>query len=166
MKRLLVLRHAKAEPRESAEEDVSRLLAESGRKDARELGRLLRKRAVLPELILTSGAARARETASGVAAELASSPPIRESPGLYASDVQGYLRELAGLPEEASCVLLVGHNPAAEGLATLLAGRAVELKTCWLAELQVGVREWKDLLESPRSRLEAVLSPDGERSAP
>lgn len=163
MKRLLVLRHAKAEPRESAQEDAARVLAESGRADARELGRLLRKRAVLPDLILTSEAARARETAVGVAAELASTPPIRESPGLYESDAQGYLRELAGSPEEASCVLIVGHNPAAEGLATLLAGRTVELKTCWLAELQVGVRKWKELLESPRSRLDAVLSPGGER---
>jgi len=166
MKRLLLLRHAKAEPREGSVEDIPRALVDAGREDCEKLGSLLETLGLRPDLVLTSVASRAKETASLVVRELAKSPPVRVSLSLYADDARGYLRAASGAPEECSCLLVVGHNPAIEELASILAGRRVELRTCWLAELSLDVETWKGLLRKPRPRLERLLSPLGEQPLP
>ncbi len=63
MKRLFLLRHAKAVPAESGVEDFERTLMLSGMQDAGAMARYLRKSDYTVGLILSSSAARTAQTA-------------------------------------------------------------------------------------------------------
>ena len=67
MKRLLLLRHAKAVPATDPLVDFDRPLADRGERDAERIGERLRQQEPPPALILTSPAARALRTAQLVA---------------------------------------------------------------------------------------------------
>lgn len=60
--RLLLVRHAKAVPKEESVEDIERALSESGRADAARTGRWLAESGFTPALVLVSPARRTRQT--------------------------------------------------------------------------------------------------------
>ena len=64
MKTLFILRHAKSSWDNSALTDFERPLNERGRRDAPRMGRLMRERALRPDVILCSPAERTRQTAA------------------------------------------------------------------------------------------------------
>jgi phosphohistidine phosphatase len=106
--RLYVIRHATAEaPGETG--DVHRRLTPLGRRQARETGRSLRERGVSLGRLLSSPAARARETADLIAGELVPSPGIEIIETLYSGPtLEGLFRGTESLSE----VALVGHLPS------------------------------------------------------
>ena len=63
MKTVLILRHAKSSWADPLLPDHDRPLNKRGQRTATQMGQLLRKQKLVPELILTSTAKRARETA-------------------------------------------------------------------------------------------------------
>ena len=69
MKTLLVLRHAKSSWKEDSLPDRERPLNKRGQEDAPKMGALLRKQDLLPDLVLSSPALRARSTAELVIEE-------------------------------------------------------------------------------------------------
>lgn len=112
------MRHAKTE--QLAGSDRERRLTERGRADAQAAGRWLGDQDIAPDLVLTSPAARARETAELVVAQLASPPEVEVVEGLYAASAEEALQVVAAVHEDRRSVLLVGHNPTMEELAHLL----------------------------------------------
>jgi phosphohistidine phosphatase len=147
---LLVLRHAKAERGEMA--DFDRALTRRGQRDARRMGRLLKDQSLLPDLLVSSPAQRARETAD-LAAEAMGLPRdrLRFEPRLYEADAERLLAVLAGCPAACRRVLLIGHNPGAEALVRRLARTVTDpadgkfLPTAAVARLRVS-SEWSEVL--------------------
>ena len=117
-RRLVVVRHAKAEP--FAPSDVERELSPRGRADGHALGQWLAEQGVRPDVAYVSYAARTRGTwevlAQGAGWTL--EPQIDGS--LYGTDEEGVLELVHATPEEADTVVVVGHNPTVEMLAQLL----------------------------------------------
>jgi phosphohistidine phosphatase len=120
--RIHLLRHAKSSWDDPALADHERPLAKRGRKAAALLGEHLRDAGVAPDLVLCSSAARAVETLEGIRSGLAPDTRVEVEAGLYGAGVQALLRRLRALPEDVGSVMLIGHNPAIEELATELAG--------------------------------------------
>src|SRR3954451_5606985 len=83
VKRLAILRHAKSSWDDAALDDFNRPLNERGWKAARRLGRELTKRGLTFDLVLSSTAARTRETIDGVQEEYDFAVLIRFDPQLY-----------------------------------------------------------------------------------
>lgn len=121
MLRLDLLRHAKTEP-DHEEGDHERVLLPRGRKDAVAVGQELARRGYVPALVLCSSARRAAQTLDLVAPFLLPAPEIRIDPALYLAAPQSILMRLAGLPSDATEVLVIGHNPGMHQLAVSLAG--------------------------------------------
>lgn len=118
MQRLMILRHAAAEPRRPDAEDFPRALSEAGRAQAACVARWLSEQPHLPDDILCSPAQRARETL----APLLAVRPELESRTTFVPQIYGAsARTLAVLLDRAFAefdgVLIVGHNPALESLA-------------------------------------------------
>ncbi|WGX99590.1 histidine phosphatase family protein [Nocardioides sp. QY071] len=115
---LVVVRHAKAE--QFAASDVERVLSERGRDDGRALGEWLAGAGVEPDVAYVSYAARTRETwdvlASGAGWDL--TPQIDGA--LYGTDEAGVLELVHSTPDDASTVIVVGHNPTMAMLVQLL----------------------------------------------
>jgi phosphohistidine phosphatase len=145
VKRLLVLRHAKSSRDDPALDDHDRPLAKRGWRDAPRMGRLLRERGPLPELLLSSTALRARQTAAAFAEACGYRGELRVVPELYPGDTPTTLDYLRELPERVACVVLVGHNPALEELLHALAGASATLPTAALAHLELDVERWPDV---------------------
>jgi len=67
MKTLLVLRHAKSSWDDPALGDHERPLNKRGRRDAPRMGELVREYGLIPDVVISSDAVRARRTAEAVA---------------------------------------------------------------------------------------------------
>jgi len=118
-RRLLVLRHAKAEP--FAESDHGRRLTTRGRQSAHDVGRHLGERDLLPDFALVSTATRTRETWGEVAeGSRATTTRVSFDDALFAGSVDAALDALRAAPEDARTMLYVGHNPTAEYLCHFL----------------------------------------------
>jgi phosphohistidine phosphatase len=155
MKRLLLLRHAKAVPATEPLADLARPLAERGERDARRIGERLRQHLARPDLILASPAARTLRTAELVAAALDYPPSaIALDRRLYLAEPAALRAVIAAQGAAAECLLVVGHNP---GLTELvhewLPSFAVDdLPTCAIVALDyAAVADWRSLgSASPR----------------
>jgi phosphohistidine phosphatase len=159
MKTLLILRHAKSSWDDLSQDDHERPLNSRGRKDAPRIGELLKKQDLLPDLILSSTAARARATAELAADEAGYSGEIRFSHSLYASGPQAFLSALASLAQEYSCVMIVGHNPGLEELIYTLTGEVHPLPTAALAQVELPIQDWEELNAAPQGRLVKLWKP-------
>ena len=122
-KRLTLLRHAQAE--HHATHDVDRTLTVGGRADAHAIGERLRESAIVPQLVLCSSAARARQTwelAANAYGDGAEAIEVQYLDLLYGADLEEVLDLLHGVGEEVSEVLVVGHEPVTSAVAHYLAG--------------------------------------------
>lgn len=158
MKRLFLLRHAKAVPADGSVEDFDRTLMLPGMQDAAAMARYLRKGGYSIGLILCSASARTTQTAELVLHEIEA--PIEYRDNLYLADAQKIMAAVRGAPAAAGSLLLVGHNPGMEDCATLLAREPVRRKervrhealeekfpTCALAILDFDVGRWRDVAQ-------------------
>ncbi len=129
---LVLLRHAKSDW-SGGEPDLRRPLADRGRRQAAEAGRWLAANIGTLDLAVVSPASRARHTWELAAAELDTPPAVRVDERAYAADDEDLLAVVRGLDADLGVVVLVGHNPGLEDLATLLAGECLPMKTSGLA---------------------------------
>lgn len=120
MSRLFLLRHAKAGWARPGMRDYDRPLENSGQADADAMGALMREAGYVPDMTLCSGAVRARETLNGIAGQ-ADTGRVEFHDRLYSEDATAYL-DLIRARSDAGDLLVVGHNPMMEDLATALAG--------------------------------------------
>ncbi|MGZ5890399.1 MAG: SixA phosphatase family protein, partial [Hyphomicrobium sp.] len=137
---LILLRHAKSSWDHAQLSDFKRPLAKRGKKAAPEMGAELARLGLRPDLILCSGAARARETLALVLPELGSqSPPVVYDDALYMALPDGLLTGLHAIKPDhhgksPQCVMMVGHNPGFEELALLLVGDGPAAELAELAD--------------------------------
>jgi len=118
MKRLLLLRHAKAAPATDPLADSARPLAPRGEQDARRIGERLREQRRQPGLIVASPAARALHTAQLVADALDyRRESIALEQRLYLAPPSAIIEIIAAQNAAVEALLVVGHNP---GLSELV----------------------------------------------
>lgn len=171
MKRLFLLRHGKAQPADGSTEDFDRTLLLSGMQDVAAIARYLRRNEHKLDLILSSSAARTAQTAELVLQELESDIEYRDN--LYLAELPKLLAAVRGAPAAAGHLMLVGHNPGLENLATLLAREPVRRKerarhealeekfpTSALAILDFDVGRWRDVEKSAGKLVDFVRPKD------
>jgi len=166
MKRLHLLRHAKASRDDPALDDHERPLERRGERQSRALASHLAGTTVRPELVLCSTARRARETLDLVRPGLPGEPLIRFERALYLAEPDQLLKRLRRVEPALDEVLLVGHNDGIHDLARLLAGSgpgkllarlAERFPTAALASLELDA-DWQ-ALGPGRARLVGYLTP-------
>jgi phosphohistidine phosphatase len=152
MKLLTLLRHAKSDRDLSYATDFERPLKERGRRDAPRMGEYLADLGLVPDLIVSSPAARAQETTELFARASGYRQAIRWEDGLYAASSGELMSVLRSLADDVPHVLLVGHNPGLEECAAQLIGadaygtaNGVRLPTAALAHLELNVGVWCDV---------------------
>lgn len=171
MKRLFLLRHAKAQPADGGTEDFDRTLMLSGMQDAAAMARHLRRNGHRPDLILCSAAARTSQTAELVLQQIETEIEYRDN--LYLADPGRILAAVRAAPAPVSALMMVGHNPGMEDLATQLAREPVRSKersryeqleekfpTCALAILDFDAGRWRDIAPATGKLVEFVRPKD------
>jgi len=154
VKTVLLMRHAKSDWGQADLTDHDRPLNPRGVEDAPRMGRFLRKLGVVPDLIVTSPAHRARATAEHVAEAAGYGGDLIQAAALYAAEGVAWIAAIRALPPDAKTVLVVAHSPGIEEAAALLigpagrrAGGSVRLRvpTAAILRVDVAVDRWDDL---------------------
>jgi phosphohistidine phosphatase len=91
VKALLVLRHGKSSWKDTSLHDFDRPLTKRGKRAATEMGKEISRRHLTPDLILSSAARRARQTAKRVAKATGYSGNIAREIQLYLTGVHRHL---------------------------------------------------------------------------
>jgi len=113
--KLYVVRHAQAA---DENDDPQRHLTRKGRKDARALGKRLKKEKLKVKRIWHSGIARAVETAEELASKLRGRPKLVKHPGLAPDDSP--VKIARSLATSRDDVMIVGHEPFLSRLVSQL----------------------------------------------
>jgi phosphohistidine phosphatase len=163
MKTVLLMRHAKSSWKHEDLKDVDRPLNKRGKKDAPYMGELLAKKKKTPELILSSSAKRARQTAKAVAKECKYDGEIQYFDSLYLAEPEAYIDALKKLPDELNRVMIVGHNPGLESLLQQLSGRVETLSTGAIAFIDLPIKNWKELKNEVEGTLMALRYPESSK---
>jgi phosphohistidine phosphatase len=153
MKRLYLLRHAKSSWELAGQLDYQRGLTERGWNDCELMAALIAERQIVPDLVICSGARRARDTLEGVAKALPLDTLVEYEDAVYNASTQDLLDVLRRVPAVRQSVLLVGHNPSFHDLAVEIGRESDELlsvaakfPTAALAEFEFE-GEWSHLGE-------------------
>ncbi|MBT8038832.1 MAG: histidine phosphatase family protein, partial [Gammaproteobacteria bacterium] len=129
---LLILRHAKSAWNTGAPSDFERPLSKRGRRDAPRMGRFLARENLRPDYVVSSPATRARQTVVAVCSELdITEQEIHWDDRIYHASTGALMDVLSESPEEASRVLIAGHNPGLEVLVQTLSRAPVPMPGDW-----------------------------------
>jgi phosphohistidine phosphatase len=152
MKHVLLLRHAKSSWDEPGLDDFDRPLAKRGMKDAPRMGAFVKKSGLVPDLIISSTAKRAKQT----------SRLFSESAGIENRDIQweedfyfgsafDYLEAVQRSSGDLETIMLVGHNPKIEEAVSLLCSDQrsypVRMPTAALVCVEHPAMKWSQLKE-------------------
>lgn len=142
------MRHAKAEAGVPGQRDFDRPLAARGREDAERMARALAKLDTVPDAIVASPAARAKDTADTVARAMKFGGTVHLDRALYAASGEVWIDALKAAPSSAGSILVVAHSPGIAEAAGLLCGasqRAFDVPTAGIIALAAEVDRWRDL---------------------
>lgn len=146
MKQLVILRHGKAEQDTMAKDDYDRVLTERGNKNAADMGAFILKKWGVPDLILSSSARRAHDTAIQVAQSLGyPQEEIRTDQNLYFAPSRWILNVISKLPEKVNRCLYIGHNPGVTDLINDLGVSLDNLPTASAAYFELHIDSWADI---------------------
>jgi phosphohistidine phosphatase SixA len=144
-RRLILMRHAKSAWDSDAPSDHARPLNKRGRRDAPRIGQRLADLGWVPELVLSSDAARTTETWQRMSPPLdGDGARVRFLPNLYGAGVAIVRAELASVSDDVVSVLLLGHNPGWEEVLAYLTGAAARMTTANAALLDVDAASWAE----------------------
>lgn len=147
MKTLHLLRHAKSSWKDPALADFDRPLNGRGREAAPLVGQFILKKKIRPDLILSSTAERARQTAALIIESAELAPELRFDERIYDADAARLLDVVSQIDESFGVALLVGHNPGMEDLLETLTGEKQEMPTAALARIILDVEKWSKARE-------------------
>lgn len=147
MKTLFLMRHAKSDWSDSDQSDFDRPLNKRGNSDAPRMATLLRCGCGLPDLVLSSPARRARQTAELIIDSANPADTLRFDERLYLADSSTLSQVVRSAEEYCESVLVIAHNPGMEEWLAELSACQLRFPTAALACVQLDINRWSDIDE-------------------
>jgi phosphohistidine phosphatase len=148
MLRLTLVRHAKAEPAQTGQEDWERVLDATGQREAVHMGQRLQRRNMQPACLASSTAVRAVSTAQLLAHEL-SYPrhAIVADERLYLISAPDLLDWICEQERTAEHLMIVAHNPGLSDFAARITAEPTvdALSTGASYTLLFAIEHWREL---------------------
>ncbi len=147
MKQLYLIRHAKSSWDNPELKDHDRPLNKRGKRDAPLMAKVLRKKGVKPDLILSSSAIRALDFAKVIAGETGyKKTNIEVMKKLYMADENEMLILLRSVEDNNNSVFMVGHNPDLTAFANSLCNYDLDnIPTSGIFQIEFDKSSWKDI---------------------
>ncbi len=159
MKKILLMRHAKSSWKNSDIPDHERPLKKRGQKDAEAMGKLLKSKKLIPDIILSSTAERAKSTAEIVAKASKFKGKIQLLDSLYMAEPSDIFTAVEDNGDDHKTVLIVGHNPGMEAFVQILNGKVESLPTSSIAYMTAKINKWKQLADEDSIKLKKLWRP-------
>ncbi|MXZ75819.1 MAG: histidine phosphatase family protein [Gemmatimonadetes bacterium] len=147
MKELILVRHAKSSWKDPALSDHERPLNKRGKRDAPEMGERLARSGSDPDLIVSSSAVRALDTARTIAGKLGyPRERIVVEERLFHAGVAELLQVIRGVDDSVDILMLFGHNPGLTDLANHIGPREIfNMPTCAVLHLRFESESWTEV---------------------
>ena len=149
MKQIILFRHGKSSWDAPCSNDVDRPLMEKGKNRTRKMAKYLLDQKVEVDLLVTSHAVRAFQTASIIAEALnIGDHQFTTNRSLYHASVDKIWDLVFSLPEDADKIMLFGHNP---GFTEFINKSGIEridwLPTSGAASLSYDCTHWHECIK-------------------
>jgi phosphohistidine phosphatase len=156
----MIMRHGKSDWSAGAESDHARPLANRGIVSAERMGEVIRDLGIVPGLVISSTAVRARATAE--LARITGGWPSRLilEDDLYGASPSGALEVVARHGGDCERVMIVGHEPTWSMLIKQLTGGSCSVRTATVADIEVHTARWATVT-SATGTLVSLLQPRG-----
>ncbi len=166
MKTLVLIRHGKAVNRAADMTDHQRSLVQKGIKDSRKIARLMKDKGIMPDVMISSPALRALETAK-IFAQIYnySADQILLEKDIYdASRVTGLISLIKKFDDRFQTVFIFGHEPTLSELTTRLVKFSRDtLPKSGAVGMQFRTDQWKKI-RAGQGKLYFVEFPKGQSS--
>lgn len=149
MKNLILVRHAKSSWDDLHLSDHDRPLNHRGEKDAPRMAKRLKEKRIFPDVLLSSTAKRALDTATVFASILKfPADQIHTTKKIYHANedqLLSVIQFIKDLRDKEEVVLLFGHNPGLTEFTNALAEESIDnIPTCGIVSIQLKIKKWKD----------------------
>ena len=159
MKTLYVMRHAKSSWDDPDSSDFDRALNARGLRTAPLMGEMMLKNAFAPQMILSSPAKRAKQTAVLVKETARIENEIEFDERIYEASPLSLLQIISEQSDEIESLMLVGHNPGLEGLIRCLTGELEAMPTAALGVIDLKLQSWSEITTGKSGTLRALIRP-------
>jgi len=164
MKTLYILRHAKSSWDDASLADFDRPLNGRGERAAPFMGKLMKKTGLLPDVVLSSPAARAKSTARLAVRSADLDAEIKFDDRIYEASPQSLRQVVSEVDNSNLSAMVVGHNPGIEGFIRFLTGENESMPTAALAVIELDIKKW-DEVDTGCGELQALFRPRDEMKA-
>ena len=145
MKTLLVMRHAKSSWSKPGLADFDRPLNERGKLAAPKMGEFIRDQGLIPQLIISSTAKRAKKTAEIFAESCGYDSSIEFESNFYLASPETYI-EVLSWQQQSDPIMVIGHNPGLENLVYVLTGETEAMPTAAIAQIEISINDWSEIV--------------------
>jgi phosphohistidine phosphatase len=147
MKTICLVRHAKSSKSIPGIRDIDRPLNEKGYREAYLVGEKLAEKSFKPQLLISSPAIRAFNTALVFAGRLSyPEEKIILKKDLYETSPEDYINEIMQTENAINSLMLFGHNPLISTvLSKLIKKNYQDMETSAAAAINFNVKAWKDI---------------------
>lgn len=148
MKKLIFIRHGKAEDPTTEISDFERSLTPKGKMISKQVALKLREKENSTGLMITSPAFRALETAFIFGEEFGIEPEkiIINSNLYYKMNFQYLLEILSHVSEDINSITLFGHNPSFTEIADTLCREGCDfIPKCGVIGISFNIRTWSEI---------------------
>ncbi len=162
MKKLIFVRHGKAEDETSGISDFERSLTVKGKVVSGIMAKRLAEKEKSPGIIVTSPAFRALETALIFANEFGISPDkiVLKSDIYFKLNLKSLKTILAGINNNQHIVTFFGHNPSFTEIAGSLSSQRSEfIPKSGIVCISFNVKSWSDI-DSNTGNMDYFLNPE------
>ena len=144
MKNLYLIRHAKSDWSDESKSDFERGLNTRGQRAIFTMSDALKEKKVMPDLILSSSAKRAKLTAKGLAKEIDYHGEIKYIDALYMAEPLDVISIINEIKDKYDNVFIVGHNPETTELTDLMLDECIDnVPTLGIVALELPIKHWK-----------------------
>jgi phosphohistidine phosphatase len=147
MKKLYIIRHAKSSWDSSAKSDFDRPLNKRGQRDAPLMGKVLKNRAIKPDLIISSSAKRAKKTAMIISEKIGyKESEILFDGDLYLASASEILEIVQDVSSDIETLFVIAHNPGmTDFINHFCKERITNLPTTGIFSMEFDILDWKAL---------------------
>jgi phosphohistidine phosphatase len=142
---LVMIRHAKSSWANPLQSDFERPLNDRGEHDAPMMGKRLTEKGIIPDLIISSTAKRAKQTAKKIAAAVGyDADRIQWVETLYHCIPSVFEEVLYEVDDNIKTVFIVAHNPGITGFVNQLSPKfkTDNMPTCGIVGCKFEAKQW------------------------
>ena len=143
---LMLLRHGKSDWEAGVPDDFSRPLASRGVRSAERMGEVVRDLGLVPDIVVSSTATRARSTAELARITGGWDSRLVLEDRLYGASVVDTLAVAEEYGDGHDRVMLVGHEPTWSLAVHHITGARVAMRTATCADMELDGVRWENLL--------------------